>query len=178
MSLTHERTVVGEPDQQRVVSQTECVDLVTPQADEQAAALMTELDDIPAIPADAAGLRQVFMNLLTNALEAIADKTGPASGVVTLSSEYDSMNRHVVMRIMDNGPGIGPDELPQIFQPFWSSKGQGGTGLGLAVARKIVQEHRGRLEVASTIAEGTTFTIVLPAIHEADASETSGVSTI
>ena len=61
----------------------------------------------------------------------------------------------------DNGAGMAPEQLKHIFQAFISSKGQGGTGLGLAVVHKIVTEHDGKVEVTSTVGEGTTFTIRL-----------------
>ncbi len=148
----------------------ECVELINPRADERGVAVMSDLDDLPAIPADPAGLQQAFMNLLTNALEAVSDGTG----VTTVFSKYDSMNRDVVVKIMDNGSGIGAEELGRIFNPFWSSKGQKGTGLGLAVAKKVFEEHRGRIEVASKIGEGTTFTVTLPAMggKAADSNDT------
>jgi len=152
----------------------ECIELITPPADKRSVAIMSDLDKMPAIPADAAGLQQAFMNLLTNALEAVADRTG----VITISSSYDSMNRNVTVRVMDNGTGIEPDKLQGIFTPFFSSKGQSGTGLGLAVAQKIFQEHGGRIEAASTPGEGTIFTVTLRALaaEDTDAGETQDPS--
>ena len=148
----------------------ECLELFTPKADERAVAVLPDLDDLPPIPADTAGLHQAFMNLLTNALEAVADQ----AGVITVSSRYDSMNRNVVVRVVDNGSGIPEDQVGQIFTPFWSSKGQGGTGLGLAVTQKVIQEHQGQIEVQSKVGEGTTFTVTLPAMLKGDAGETAG----
>lgn len=146
----------------------ECVDLITPRADERTIAVMSDLDDMPAIPADAAGLQQAFMNLLANALEAIPDGTG----AITITSKYDSMNRRVMVTVSDNGEGIPPETLDRIFTPFYSSKGQRGTGLGLAVTQKVVREHRGRIHVASKVGEGTTFTVLLPAMSGKDPTET------
>ena len=82
----------------------ECIDLQTPGADDRDVALISDLDDLPPIPADAAGLQQAFMNLLTNAVDAVADETG----VITVTSHYDSMNRNVIVRVSDNGNGIEP----------------------------------------------------------------------
>ncbi|MFB3891784.1 MAG: ATP-binding protein [Phycisphaerae bacterium] len=146
----------------------ECLELVTPRADERSVAVINDLDDVPPIPADSAGLQQAFMNLLTNALEAVADGTG----AITVASQYDSMNRNVIVRVSDNGAGIEPEKLDRIFTPFFSTKGQSGTGLGLAVTQKIVREHRGRIQVVSKPKEGTTFTITLPAMSGKDAAET------
>ena len=146
----------------------ECLDLVGPRADERGVAILSDLDDLPPIPGDSGGLHQVFMNLLTNGLDAVADDTG----TVTVTSQYDSMNRNVVVLVGDNGPGIPAGQLEKIFTPFWSTKGQSGTGLGLAVTRKIVQEHRGRIEVKSKVGEGATFIVTLPAIEGGDSGET------
>ena len=138
----------------------ECVDLLTPRADERGVALLSDLNDIPPVPADTAGLHQVFMNLLTNALEAVADN----SGVITVATSYDSVGRRIAIHIHDNGGGIDPSQMEHIWEPFWSSKGQRGTGLGLAVVQKIIAEHRGDITAASPAGEGTTFTIHLPAL--------------
>lgn len=150
----------------------ECTELVNHHADELQVALLTDLDDLPPIPADTAGLNQAFLNLITNSLDAVEPKTG----VVTVSSKYDSMHRNVIVKIIDNGSGIPANQLDRIFTPFYSSKGQKGTGLGLAVAKKVIEEHQGTIEVESSGSEGTTFTISLPAMpHERDSSDTSGL---
>ena len=149
---------------------TECVEMQTPTADERGVALLTDLDDLPPLRADAAGLQQAFTNLLTNALEAVADQ----AGAVTVSSRYDSADRRVVVTVRDNGRGIPPNQRRQIFNPFWSSKGQTGTGLGLAVTQKVIREHDGSIDVSSGVGEGTTFTVVLPIAETAGAEDTSG----
>jgi len=138
----------------------ECVELVGRYADERNVALLTDIDDLPPIPADAAGLHQALLNLVSNALDAVED----GSGAVTVSTKYDSMHRNVIVKVVDNGTGIPPGQLDRIFTPFYSSKGQKGTGLGLAVAKKVVEEHQGTIEVESKPSEGTTFTITLPAM--------------
>ena len=150
---------------------TECVELETPRADDRGVALMADLDDMPPVPADAPGLQQAFMNLITNAIDAVADDTG----VVTVASRYDTMNRVVEVRVIDNGRGIEPGKLANIFTPFYSTKGQQGTGLGLAVTRKIVLEHQGTLDVASKVDQGTTFTITISTTAHpgADSGDTS-----
>jgi signal transduction histidine kinase len=73
------------------------------------------------------------------------------------------MTRQVVVTVADNGAGIPPDQIDAIFELFHTTKNRGGTGLGLAVARKIVNEHNGQISVESTPRRGTTFTVVLPA---------------
>ena len=146
----------------------ECIELITPRADERKVAVLTDLDDMPPIPADAAGLQQAFMNLLVNALEAIPNGTG----AITVTSKYDSMNRRVVVTVADNGEGIPAEKIDRIFTPFYSSKGQRGTGLGLAVTQKVVKEHRGKIHVSSKVGEGTVFTVLLPAMSGKDPTET------
>jgi len=150
----------------------ECVELVSRHADELQVALLTDLDDLPPIPADSAGLHQAFLNLIANALDAVSGQTG----AVTVTSKYDSMHRDVIVRVVDNGSGIPPSQMDRIFTPFYSSKGQKGTGLGLAVARKVFQEHQGTIEVESKPSEGTTFTVTLPAMpRERSSGDTDGL---
>ncbi|HUS47500.1 MAG TPA: ATP-binding protein [Phycisphaerae bacterium] len=149
---------------------SEVIEMVSGRADERTVALMTDLDDMPAVPADADGLHQAFLNLVQNGLDAVEDRTG----VVTVNSRYDSMNRQVVVSVIDNGRGIAADKLGQIFTPFFSAKGQGGTGLGLAVVKKIIEEHHGTIDVASTVGEGTTFTIKLPVMPAGLPGDTVG----
>ena len=148
----------------------ECVDLATARADERGLAMIAQLDDLPPIAADAAGLQQAFLNLIYNAIDAVEDTTG----AITVTSEYDSMNRNVIVCVTDNGSGIAPEKLEEIFTPFYSGKGQKGTGLGLAVARKVFREHHGDTKVESKLGEGTTFTITLPSHPAGDAGETQG----
>jgi signal transduction histidine kinase len=146
----------------------ECLDLLGPQADERGVALINDLGDLPPIGADPSGLHQVFLNLLNNALDAVASD----SGIITISTEFDHMNQHVVVTVADNGAGIARDEIDHIFELFHSTKGQKGTGLGLTVCRKIVQEHGGKIDVKSEVGAGTTFTIILPAHPGANSGET------
>ena len=137
----------------------EVVDLIQPQCDRQTVALVTECErDMPPIPADAGGLHQAIMNLLNNALEAVE----PGEGIVTLRCHYEDARHKAVIVVGDNGSGINPDSMGRIFAPFYSTKGQRGTGLGLAVAKKVIDEHGGAIDVDSRPDRGTTFTIILP----------------
>jgi len=148
---------------------SECIEIQAPAADDREIAILTDLEDIPPIPADAAGLRHALTNLLTNALDAVPDQ----HGAITISTRYDAENRLVSISVADNGVGIPRKLLKEIFKPFWSSKGQKGTGLGLAVASKIAEEHGGTISVRSRPREGSVFKISLPATQEADAQDTS-----
>jgi len=148
----------------------EVEELIRPQCEKRGIALMTDWDaDMPPIPADAGGLHQAIINLVNNAMDAVE----PESGVVTLRCGFDEANNQVTLIVSDNGSGMPEDGLNNIFQPFYSTKGQRGTGLGLAVTRKIIDEHGGRIDVQSDEGEGTTFTITLSTASRTDPSETT-----
>jgi two-component system, NtrC family, sensor histidine kinase HydH len=106
------------------------------------------------VNADPNQLRQVFLNLLLNAVQALG-----SGGEVVLELRQDSGATQV--SVHDTGPGIPPDKLKQVCEPFYSTK-PGGTGLGLPIAQRIVAEHGGRLEIACAIGAGTTATVILP----------------
>ena len=135
--------------------------------------LLTELADLPAIPLDAEGMHQAVHNIMLNAIDAAPSDTGR----VTVHTHYDSAAGVVLVGISDNGPGIPPGQIDLIFDAFHSSKGHAGTGLGLAAARKVVDELNGVIKVESSPGQGTTFQIRLPAIHVrlADSEETHGL---
>ena len=105
---------------------------------------------------DAYYVRQVLDNLVRNAREAMEGQDD-ARLAVSLDREGDQ----AVVRVADNGPGIPPEKLERIFQPFVSTKGKG-MGLGLAICREIVEGHTGRIDVDSAVGQGTTFTVRLP----------------
>jgi signal transduction histidine kinase len=106
------------------------------------------------VDADSYMLQQVFINLITNAVDAM-DHRGLLN--ITISSQ----NSSVLVKIADTGKGINPDDMLRIFDPFFTTK-EKGTGLGLAVVYSIVQKHKGKIEVESSPDSGTTFTIILP----------------
>ena len=148
------------------------VALVHGKADERNVMVLPELEDIPPIPVDPEGVHQVVHNIILNAIEALPEN----GGRVNVSTHYQQQPPVVTISIQDNGPGIPPDQLGKIFDAFHSSKGHGGTGLGLAAAKKIVGELSGQIRVESTVGEGTTFRISLPAEHVrlADSDKTHG----
>ncbi len=101
-------------------------------------------------------LQQVFFSLLNNAIEAIGE-----NGKITL--ETIDLRNKIVIKVSDTGPGIPPDHLRKIFTPFFTTKSeQGGTGLGLFISKKIIEENGGEIHVTSDQGKGTTFTITLP----------------
>jgi two-component system NtrC family sensor kinase len=123
---------------------------------------VTELSPkLPEVLADGNQLRQVLLNLVTNALDAM-----PEGGRLSLRSRpvcgADGMVS-VQVQIADTGLGIPPEDLRRIFDPFFTTKGPGqGTGLGLAICQRIVKAHRGSIEVQSEKGQGTTFLMTLP----------------
>ncbi len=119
---------------------------------------------LPTIRGDANQLEQVFLNLLTNARDAIEAKGGKEPGridIVTCVSSDD--NTGVEILVKDTGTGIAADHLEKMFDPFFTSKEVGkGTGLGLSISYGIIQDHQGEIEVTATGPEGSTFRIQLP----------------
>jgi two-component system NtrC family sensor kinase len=113
--------------------------------------------DMPAIQADPAQLQQVFVNLLNNAAEAMAD-----GGTITLATRPVN-NQWVEIKVSDTGCGIPGENLGKLFTPFFTTKALGkGTGLGLSIVYGIIKMHRGQITVQSQVGKGTTFTVTLP----------------
>ena len=153
----------------------ECLELVAGVANERGSMVVADVDEAhPAIPMDPAGMHQVIMNLLSNALDAVE----PGKGLIRVTATFDADNRQSIIEVVDNGTGIQPAMMKHMFQLFHSTKGNRGTGLGLAVAKKIVDEHEGSISLKSAVGEGTTFTVRLPVYHDGipDPSQTHGPS--
>ena len=112
--------------------------------------------EVPMIYGSPAALRTALMNVVINARQALPD-TG---GLVTIST--GSEEEEVFIRIHDTGRGIAPDAMPYITEPFFTTKGEHGSGLGLSVARKVLSCHDGRIEFSSVLDAGTTVTMWLP----------------
>jgi len=121
--------------------------------------------DLPLIMGNENSLEQVFMNLVVNALDAIeeenAHKENPHKSLITISTY--SNNNHVIAAVEDNGPGIPVEIREKIFEPFFTTKSkEKGTGLGLAVIKSIIKDHKGRMEVESGCDRGTRFSLTFP----------------
>lgn len=116
---------------------------------------LMEIDKIPAINCEKNQLKQVFINLIKNAFEAM-----PAGGniYIKVSQKYPAF---IDIQITDEGVGIPDDVITKLGQPFFTLK-EGGNGLGLMMCRKIIDTHKGRMDISSMLGEGTTFTICLP----------------
>ena len=121
----------------------------------------THLGDIPNFLGDAIKLREALTNLIMNAIDAM-----PQGGHLTVSTEDTGMG--VELRVSDTGQGMPESVRQQIFEPFFSTKGGKGNGLGLSIVKKALREHGWDIQVESQIGNGTTFTIHLPVSHAYD----------
>jgi len=125
-------------------------------------------DQLPEIMAAGNQIQQVVLNLLINARQAM-----PNGGRLILKMSYDEENEMVDFVVRDFGCGIPPDKLPRIFERYYTTKsgpddsGKGGTGLGLANCKTIIEEHQGLIRVESTEGKGTAFTVKLPTVIRA-----------
>jgi len=115
---------------------------------------LQQAPDLPEVEHDSDQIHQVLLNLLLNAVQAM-EKTG------TVNVEIGSRDGCASVVVSDTGRGISPQNLPNIFRPFYTTKGDG-TGLGLSLAHRIVEDHHGRIEVSSVVGKGSTFTVLLP----------------
>jgi C4-dicarboxylate-specific signal transduction histidine kinase len=113
--------------------------------------------DIPWIDADAIGLQQVFVNLLLNAAQAMAEGDGPRDVTVTIRATGDA----VAVDVSDTGPGIAPERRARIFEPFHSTKA-GGMGMGLAICRNLIDAHGGDIWADAAPGGGAAFHFTLP----------------
>ena len=120
--------------------------------------------DLPAVHGDAQMLKQVFVNLLLNAVEAMGPGTGRSERAwIRVRVERDVRKAFLAVRVEDNGPGIPEHLVTRIFDPFFTTKQRRkGTGLGLSVSQGIVRKLGGHIEVESRVGAGTTFTVFLP----------------
>jgi signal transduction histidine kinase len=138
----------------------EVIELMAPRAKELGVELTAQLDDVlPHCPADCEGIHRALLNIVANALDAVED--APAPGVV-VTTVRETEGEWVRFEVRDNGGGIPPEKLHDIFRPFVSTKGSRGTGLGLAVSRKVLREHGGDIVVQSQPGQGSTFILRLP----------------
>jgi signal transduction histidine kinase len=118
--------------------------------------------DLPLVECYPAQLNQVFMNLLSNAIDALLAQKNQRDKQINIFTKMSAENQ-ISVRIRDNGSGIPQPILDKIFDPFFTTKDVGkGTGLGLSISYQIIEKHRGKILVSSQLGEGTEFAISLP----------------
>src|SRR4051794_7593912 len=171
LTFSKEREPVPEPAElNELVS--DAVELMKTRATEAA----IELDWLPAptmpiLMFDPECMHRAVLNIITNAIDACSDRE---NGHVEVSTQYSHAERMARVAIVDNGSGIEKDDLEKIFGVFVSRKGGRGTGLGLPVSQKILEEHGGRIRVESKLGEGSRFTLEFPAVSPPTAGTSVG----
>ncbi|MFZ0292228.1 MAG: ATP-binding protein [Candidatus Sulfotelmatobacter sp.] len=158
LSLSRTAPINIQPtDLNRVIER--CLMLVRHQVDLHGIDLQLKLaNDLPLVRCDPAQIEQVLIALIMNAIDAM-----PRGGNLWLETRTSDDEDEIEIQVRDDGSGIAPDVLSQIFEPFMTTKETGhGVGLGLAISRGIMERHNGRIQVASELGRGTTFTVILP----------------
>jgi signal transduction histidine kinase len=161
---------LGQVDLKRVVE--EIGDFFMPQAAQAGVTLRLDLPEAAMeARADAALVKQALLNLMLNAVQAMGGSDGRAKELILRVAEVrDESKRWMrLVHVIDTGPGITPEGLAKVFQPYFTTKA-GGSGLGLPTARRLIEAQGGRLDVVSEVGRGTDFVIWLPA-WASDAAE-------
>jgi two-component system, NtrC family, sensor kinase len=156
LEWTHRRRAILQPtDLNELVR--EMVWLVTPTLDKHSINVVVTLEqDLPFLNAHRDSLQQVLLNLINNSVDAMPD-----GGQIAITTRFDSEDRVVEILFQDSGSGIDPGTVDQIFEPMWTSKASG-SGFGLAIAREIMIEHEGQIEVIKGENQGAAFRLILP----------------
>jgi len=134
----------------------EILQLLRPQIEKQRISVQKNFRSLPPVTIDKEQMKQVALNLLLNAIQAM-----PKGGRLKLSGRIPTGNQWIQLSIQDSGIGIPPEDMDKLFDPFFSTR-EGGIGLGLSIAHRIIDQHHGRIEAESTPRKGTLFTIMLP----------------
>ena len=161
LALARQRPLEREPVSLNQIVR-EGVELVAYQLRVDDVAVVLDLaDDVPTLWADSHQLHQVVVNLISNAHHAMRETAGPRR--LTLHTRTAAGRAQVVLEVADTGPGVAAEHRPRLFEPFFTTKPAGeGTGLGLALCRGVVEEHQGRITLASGEGQGAVFRIELP----------------
>jgi signal transduction histidine kinase len=134
----------------------ETLQLLRPHIEKQIIVVEKEFQSLPIILMDREQMKQVFLNLLLNAIQAM-----PGGGHLTLRGQNSEDGQWIHISIQDSGIGISSENINKLFDPFFSTK-EGGIGLGLSITHRIIDQHHGKIEVESAPGKGTLFTIWLP----------------
>jgi len=138
----------------------ETLQLIRPRMEKQRVHVQKELQDLPMILMDREQIKQVALNLLLNAVQAM-----PKGGTLMLRGQNSKDGQWITISIQDSGVGVPNEDMNKLFDPFFSTK-EGGIGLGLSIAHRIIDQHHGKIEVESDPGKGTLFTIWLPIHNE------------
>ncbi|NWG03280.1 MAG: GAF domain-containing protein [Syntrophaceae bacterium] len=137
----------------------EILQLLRPQIEKQRIVVQKEFQPLPPIWMDREQMKQVILNLLLNSVQAM-----PQGGLLSLKGHLQEGDRWIKLSVQDSGAGIPLENMNKLFDPFFSTK-EGGVGLGLSIAHRIIDQHQGKIEVESEPGKGTLFTVWLP-IHK------------
>ena len=160
LSYSKEREPGIEPTDLNQIAR-DVVELMKGRAKDFNAKLESKLDaTLPLVPADEEAIHRALLNIVGNAIDAVEERA--PHGQVIVSTALEPEGGWVRIGVIDNGVGIPPHKVTEIFKPFVSTKGAKGTGLGLAVSRKILREHGGDIIVQSTAGKGTRMILRLP----------------
>ncbi|MEW6376715.1 MAG: GAF domain-containing protein [Thermodesulfobacteriota bacterium] len=138
----------------------ETLQLLRPQVERRGIVVQKEFNSLPPITIDREQMKQVILNLLMNAIQAM-----PKGGQLGLSGRVSEDDQWIQLFIQDSGIGIPPEDINRLFDPFFSTK-EGGIGLGLSIAHRIIDQHHGKIEVENAPEKGTIFTVWLPIHYE------------
>ncbi len=159
LTYSKERSPVLAPEDLNAQAADVC-ELMQKQAEEMGVELVRQFSpSVPVSDFDAEAIHRAILNLVVNALEAVDGVDQPR---VIVSTRFDQQNERLVLEVQDNGPGVPADERDRIFKAFESTKGSHGTGLGLAVSRKIMLEHGGDLVLLANPEGGSIFRMTWP----------------
>lgn len=159
LTFSKEREPEPKPSDWNEVA-AEVVELMQSRSEEQGVQLTWQpAEDVPTLMFDPEAIHSAMLNVVSNAIDACDEAD---AGKVSVRAEYSTDENLAKLIVEDNGPGIAPDDIEAIFNVFVSRKGGRGTGLGLPVSRKIMEEHGGRITVDSTPGQGARFTLELP----------------
>lgn len=135
---------------------SEVISLMQIEAKEKGIRIEKEIESMSEIRIDREEMKKALVNIILNGIQAM-----PSGGEINILSKLDSYGKEIIIKIKDSGPGIPEENLPKIFQPYFTTKDKG-TGLGLAIAYRIITDHKGKIEVESKVGKGTVFLIRLP----------------
>jgi signal transduction histidine kinase len=138
----------------------ETLQLLRPQIEREQITVQKEFQALPIILMDREQMKQAILNLLLNAIQAM-----PGGGHLTLRGQNSKDGQWIHVSIQDSGVGIPDEDMGKLFDPFFSTK-EGGVGLGLSIAHRIIDQHHGNIEVESAHGKGTLFTLWLPIHNE------------